>query len=46
VNCGIIIAVEPAERENGNCDKCGTEKLRMLQEDLQSALLHIDELKA
>ena len=35
-----------AEREKWNCDKCGTEKVRMLQEDLQNALQQIDELKA
>ena len=35
-----------AERENWNCDMCRTEKLRMLQEDLQNALRQIDELKA
>jgi hypothetical protein len=40
--------VEPlaAERENWNCDKCRTEKVRMLQEELQNALRQIDELKA
>jgi hypothetical protein len=35
-----------AERENWNCDKCRTEKVRMLQEELQNALRQIDELKA
>ena len=35
-----------AERENWSCDKCRTEKVRMLQEDLQNALRQIDELKA
>jgi hypothetical protein len=34
------------ERENWNCDKCRTEKMRMLQEELQNALRQIDELKA
>ena len=37
---------QAAERENWNCDKCRTEKVRMLQEDLQNALRQIDELKA
>jgi FtsZ-binding cell division protein ZapB len=35
-----------AERENWNCDKCTTEKVRMLQEELQNVLQQIDELKA
>ena len=34
------------ERMNWNCDWCRTEKVRMLQEDLQNALRQIDELKA
>ena len=37
---------QAAERENWNCDKCRTEKVRMLQEELQNALRQIDELKA
>ena len=43
--CGSVKA-QVAERENWNCDMCRTEKLRMLQEDLQNALRQIDELKA
>ena len=34
------------ERDKWNCDKRRTEKVRMLQEDLQNALRQIDELKA
>jgi hypothetical protein len=34
------------ERENWNCDKCRTERGRMLQEELRNALRQIDELKA
>ena len=37
---------EAAERENLNCDKCRTEKVRILQEEVQNALRRIDELKA
>ena len=37
---------QAAETENWNCAKCRTEKVRMLQEDLQNALRQIDELKA
>jgi hypothetical protein len=48
-SCGSVKA-KAAERdreiENWNCDKCRTEKVRILQEDLQNALLQIDELKA
>jgi hypothetical protein len=40
------VEVQAAERENWNCEKCRTEKVRMLQEDLQNALPQIDELKA
>jgi hypothetical protein len=29
-----------------HCDNCRTEKVRMLQEELQNALRQIDELKA
>ena len=36
-SCGSVKA-QAAERENWNCDKCRTEKLRMLQEDLQKTL--------
>jgi hypothetical protein len=44
-SCGSVNA-HAAERENWNCDKCRSEKERMLQEDLQNALRQIDELKA
>ena len=44
-NCGSVKA-QAAERGNCNCGKCRTEKVRMLQEYLQNALLQIDELKA
>jgi hypothetical protein len=44
-SCGSMKA-QAVERENWNCDKCRTEKVRMLQEDLQNALQQIDELKA
>jgi hypothetical protein len=40
------VKAQAAERENWNCDKCKTEKVRMLQEDLQKAVRQIDELKA
>ena len=43
VDIGIIIVVEA---EKWNCDKCRTEQVRMIQEDLQNALRQIDELKA
>jgi hypothetical protein len=35
-----------AERENWSCDKCRTEKVRVLQEELQKAIREIEELKA
>jgi len=44
-SCGSVKA-QAAERENWNCDKCRTEKVRMLQKELQNALRQIDELKA
>jgi hypothetical protein len=44
-SCGNVKALA-AERENWNCDKCRTERVRMLQEVLQNALRQIDELKA
>ena len=44
-SCGRV-KVQAAEREKWNCDKGRTEKVRMLQEDLQNALRQIDELKA
>jgi hypothetical protein len=40
------VKAEAAERENWNCGKCRTEKVRMVQEDLQNALRRIDEPKA
>jgi predicted RNase H-like nuclease (RuvC/YqgF family) len=40
------VKAQAAERENWNCDKCRTEKVRMLQEELQNARRQIDELKA
>jgi len=39
------VKVHAAERENWNCDKRMTEKVKMLQEELQNALRQIDELK-
>jgi len=44
-SCGSVKA-QVAERKNWNCDKCRTEKVKMLQEKLQNALRQIDELKA
>jgi len=44
-SCGSV-NTQAAERENLNCGKCGTEKVRMLQEKLQNALRQIDELGA
>jgi hypothetical protein len=40
------VKVQVVERENWNCEKCRTEKVRMLQEHLQNVLRQIDELKA
>jgi len=40
------VKAQAAERENWNREKCRTEKVKMLQEDLQNALRQIDELKA
>ena len=37
---------QATEKEKWNCDKCRTEKVRVLQGDLQNALRQIDELKA
>jgi hypothetical protein len=39
------VKAQAAERENWNCDECRSDKVRMLQEDLQKALRQIDELK-
>lgn len=44
-SCGSVKA-QAAERENWNCDKCRSEKVKMLQEELKNALRQIDELKA
>jgi len=44
-SCGSVKA-QAAERENWNCDNCRTEKVKILQEELQNALRQIDELKA
>jgi len=44
-SCGSVKA-QAAERENWNCDKCRTEKVKMQQEELQNALRQIDELEA
>jgi len=44
-SCGSVKA-QLAERENWNCDKHRTEKVKMLQEELQNVLRQIDELKA
>ena len=44
-SCGNVKA-QAAERGNWNCDKCRTEKVRMLQEELQNAVRQTDELKA
>jgi hypothetical protein len=43
-SCGNVKA-QTAERENWCCEKCRTEKVRVLQEKLQNALREIDELK-
>jgi len=40
------VKAQAAERENWNGDHFRTEKVRMLQEDLQNTLRQIDELKA
>jgi len=37
---------QAAERENWNCNKCRTEKVKILQEELQNALRQTDELKS
>jgi hypothetical protein len=42
--CGNV-KVQTAERENWCCDKCRSEKVRVLQEKLQNALRQINELK-
>jgi hypothetical protein len=42
-SCGNVKA-QMAERENWCCDKCRTEKVRVLEEKLQNVLRQIDEL--
>ena len=44
-SCGNVKA-QAAEREKWSCDKCRTERIRMLEEELHNALRQIDELKA
>ena len=44
-SCGSVKALA-AEREKWNCDKSTTEKVRLLQEELQNALRRINELKS
>ena len=44
-SCGSVQA-QAAEREKWNCDKCRTEKVRMLEDDMQNTLRQTDELKA
>jgi len=52
VNCvddGIIVVEAFRLKrlgENWNCDKCRTEKVRMLQEETQNVMRQVDELKA
>jgi hypothetical protein len=43
-SCGNTKA-QTAETENWYCDKCRTEKVRVLQEKLENALRQVDELK-
>src|SRR5215469_29921 len=43
-SCGSVKA-QAAERVNWNCEKCRTEKWRLLQEEHQSARRQIEELK-
>jgi len=43
-SCGNVKA-QTAERENWCCDKCRTEKVRVLQQKLENALRQIDELQ-
>jgi hypothetical protein len=40
------VKAQAAEREKWSCDKCRTERIRMLQEELHTALQQIDELKS
>jgi hypothetical protein len=39
------VKAQTAERENWSCDKCRTEKVRVLQEELQNTLRQIEDLK-
>lgn len=43
-SCGNVKGVW-TEREKWNCDKCKTERVRVLQHDLQTAYRQIEELK-
>ena len=43
-SCGSVKA-QAAERDNWNCDKCRTDNVKTLIEELQNALRQIDELK-
>jgi hypothetical protein len=42
--CGNV-KDQVAENRKWNCDRCRSERLRLLQEELQNALLQIEELK-
>jgi len=42
--CGNVKA-QVAESGKWKCDRCGSERLRLLEEKLQNALLQIDKLK-
>ena len=45
ISCGNVKG-DWAVRDKWNCDKCKTERVRLLQNDLQNALRLVDELKA
>jgi len=40
------VKAEASEGENWNSENCRTEKVRVLQDDMQNAVRQIDELKA
>jgi predicted RNase H-like nuclease (RuvC/YqgF family) len=40
------VKTKAGESENWDCEKCRTERVRMLQDELQNALRQIEELKA
>lgn len=50
VDFGFIIVAEMQRflqlREKWSCDKCTSERTRVLQEELQNVLLQIEELKS